>query len=269
MEIIDAALSSIIVGEQDLREVTEDDSIIELAQDMAAKGLLQPVGVQGRPKGKYQLLWGGRRLAAAKRLKWKTIAAHLWPVTSAPIKAVALVENLQRRDLTLAEQVEVVRYLGEKEGKSIEEIAAYISKGRSWVLDRVMIPNLQPDMRDALLEGAVSLKHIQEISRLGDEGTRSLALSHIISARASAHHAKLIVQQFYSNPHVADAIKVGEKVASGEIKVPVATKACEACHEVVPINEIMFVGVCKNGCRPEPLTDRPNEKDPPVSGGGC
>ncbi len=268
MEIIEVDLSLIIVGEQELREVTEDDSIIELAQDMAAKGLLQPLGVQARPKGKYQLLWGGRRLAAAKRLKWATVPCHLWPVKSAPIKAVALVENLQRRNLTLSEEVEVVRYLGDEEGKSIEEIAAYVSKGRSWVLDRVMIPSLQPDMKDALLEGAVSLKHIQEISRIGDSGTRSLALSHIISARATAHHAKLIVQQFYSNPHVADAVKVGEKIASGEIQIPVATKACEACHKVVPITEIMFVGVCKNGCRSEPVTDRPNEEDPPGSGGG-
>lgn len=267
MEVIEIAISTIRLEGQQLREDPEDDSLIELAQDIASKGLLQPLGVLDLSRGKYQLVWGSRRLAAVKRLKWTSVPAHVYSDKTIPIKALALVENLQRRNLSLSEEVEVVRYLCEDEGKSVEEVAAYVSKGRSWVLDRVMIPSLQADMRDALIEGAVSLKHIQAISRIEDQPTRSLALSHIITSRANAHQAKLIVSQFYANPHVAEAIAHGEKIHRGEIQVPVATKACEACHEVVPITEIMFVGVCKDGCKSEQAADRPNEKDPPSSGG--
>lgn len=268
MDVIDVTVSAIRLEGQQLREDPEDDSLIELAQDIAAKGLLQPLGVLGIGKGKFQLVWGSRRLAAVKRLKWETVPAHVYADKAIPIKALALVENLQRRNLTLSEEVEAVKHLGEDEGKSIEEIAAFISKSRSWVLDRVMIPSLQDDMRDALIEGAVSLKHIEAISRIEDQPTRSLALAHIITSRASSHQAKLIVAQFYSNPHVAQAIAHGEKIHSGEISVPVATKACESCFTVVPITDIIFVGVCKDGCRSKPNPDRPDEEDSPGPGSG-
>jgi ParB-like chromosome segregation protein Spo0J len=78
--VVGVALSKIQIGDQSLRYEPEDDSIIELANDIVAHGMLQPVGVQELEDGLYELLWGGRRLASHRRLLVDTIQAHVYDV---------------------------------------------------------------------------------------------------------------------------------------------------------------------------------------------
>lgn len=251
---------------QNLRAIQEDEGIIELATSIARQGLLQPIGVQELDDGFYQLLWGRRRFLAHRRLERETIAAHVYDIGEDPVKAVALVENLQREPMALREEVEAVRYLHEDEKRSTDQISVALSKGRSWVLQRMMVPNLPDDLRLPLLEGEIKLGAAEHIARLPDEATRNLCVNQAINGRMTVRQVGELVAHHLNNPAISEAGAWGEKVYRGEVDIPKVFQVCESCGASRETKEFRLVRVCGNGCRPEPDSGGATEADPAGAG---
>jgi ParB/RepB/Spo0J family partition protein len=260
------AVDLIDVDDQALRHDPEDDSIIELAQDIAQKGLIQPVGVSSKPEGRYQLRWGGRRLAAHKRLRAAQIWARLWERDDISIKALALVENLQRRNMTLAEEVDAVIFMTEAEGKTPDQISASLSKGRSWVLNRLMIPSLPPFLRDALIAGDLGISHVEVIAKVPDPGAQSYLASMAIANRWNTSQLKTIADCYMTPTPQEPAQPAGIKGVNPATVVNPFMYECEVCHEKGTLEKFTLVRVHKDGEGCRTVADRPNQESGRIDG---
>ncbi len=245
-------VTAIRIEDQKLRYQPEDDGIIELAQDIAQKGLLQPVGVRLREDGNYQLLWGGRRLAAHRRLGKARIWAHVYGDNEIPVKALALVENLQRVNLSLVEEVEAVNYLHTEEKKSPDQISSLLSKGRSWVLRRLAIPNLPEELRGRVLDGTIAVGVAEEIARLSHAGFRRFLASQAEVLRWTINQAKAATDTYIQSIESGGAAPTAEESGREPAAGPTIMLGCAQCGQLRPEEDLALVRVCLMGCDPAP-----------------
>ena len=253
------------IGEQQVRETPDDDSIGELAESIAAKGLLQPIGVTNGKEGRYQLRWGHRRVLAHQRLNKPTIKATVYDGDEKSIKGLALVENLHRAQMTMAEEVETVRYLTEEEGKTIEQISAITNKSRAWVLNRLMVPDLPDFMAEPLLAGHLPLSHIEIISRVPDPGAQRYLVAQCLQNTWNSSALRTIAECYM---HPETITQPGITNTPGVNPNPILAPffyTCEACGEKGELHEFTLVRVHKDGCRSDAIdarSDRQGDRNP-------
>ncbi|HEV8719961.1 MAG TPA: ParB/RepB/Spo0J family partition protein [Candidatus Binatia bacterium] len=259
-------ISSIDVGEQQLRETPEDDAIGELAESIASKGLLQPIGVTKSEDDRYQLRWGHRRLLAHLRLGRRQIKAAIYDGEERSIKGLALVENLHRSAMTITDEVEAVNYLADVEGKSVEQIAAIVNKRRGWVLDRMMIPHLPLFLQQPLLAGELPFSHVEIISKVPDEGAQRYLTAQCVVNRWNKSSLKTIAE-CYMTPIAQDPDN--PRNIAGINPNPANAPflyTCQICTAQDTLEKFDLVRVHKDGygCRTE--ADRSNHQSNSING---
>lgn len=264
-EFREVAIADITVGVQQLRDVSEDDSIGELAEDIATHGLLQPIGLSALADERYQLLWGSRRLAAHVRLGRSKILSRVIVAAAGDVKALALVENLQRQQLTLDEEVAGVVYMVEVQGKAVESVSAALSKSRSWVLNRLMVPALPDYLRDPLLTGDLKMGHLEVIAQITGEGSQRYLAQQCIQSRWTVGQLKQISEVYKNSPSVGDIQPIAQSPQSYPAPASPMVWNCEVCGAKGELKEFRLVRVCADGCEPERGADRAIETD---GGGG-
>jgi len=248
LELRELPITSIDQGEQLIRSDQFDDALQELAADIATHGLLQPIGVTAAAGGRYQLLWGGRRIAAYRILRRTTILARVYDRGDADIKALALVENLQRRNMTLAEECDAVHHLHVTQNRSPEQIASALSKGRDWVLRRLAVRSLPDDIAQPLLEGLLTLGAAEKLALLEDLGARTYARSLALRERLSVSQVDEIVKALLSDPAPPDPAHGHHLNPEQPITHPEPLVTCPACQRNVPLSQTVTVRICAEPC---------------------
>lgn len=244
----DVNLDKIITDGQMIRYSVDDEHVVELSLSIAQKGLLEPIVVQEAEDGKYQLVAGMCRLTAFRRLKKDTIPAVIRPNDGSPIKGLALIENVVRRDMTLAEEVEAVSHLHDAEKMSPGQICDLIGKSRAWVDQRLAIPNLYPEVVNELLDGRISLRHAEIANSLESEALRALLLNTIIQNKLTARQAKELAALYLETPSMEDAIEEGIKKKREVQTQTIPQRTCDACGTKRNLSDIELVAVCRGGC---------------------
>ncbi len=112
------------------RKAFEPNALAELADSIREHGILQPVVVRALPGGVYQIIAGERRWRASRMAGLSEIPAIVIEADDAKVRELALIENLQRQDLTPLEEAEGYRSLMEHSGMTQEEVAARLGKSR-------------------------------------------------------------------------------------------------------------------------------------------
>lgn len=144
------------------------ETIAELAQSISENGLLHPVVV--RPAGeRWQLVSGDRRLRAVKKLGWAAIPALVRAVDDRTMLVLALVENLQRNDLSPLEEAEGYRHLMEEFGLTQKEVAERVGRERPTIANAVRLLGLPSGVRRLLEEGRLSAGHARALLGLSDD----------------------------------------------------------------------------------------------------
>jgi ParB family chromosome partitioning protein len=153
---------------QPRREV-EPGALEELASSMAASGLLQPIVVRSRPAGRYELIAGERRWRAATRLGWRTVPAVVKDVDDRSLLTLALIENLQRDELTPLDEAQGYDRLVREFDISQAEVARLVGKDRATVANMLRLLKLPEDVRARLQDGTLTAGHARALLGLADE----------------------------------------------------------------------------------------------------
>lgn len=251
--LVPIPLDAITIGDQHLRIAPDQDDIIELAYDIQQRGLLQPIGVTELAPHRYQLLYGSRRLAAHHHLRRKHILARIHPATDS-IRATALAENIHRAQLSLEEEVSAVTHLHTTELRSPDQIAALLSKSRSWVLRRLAIPELAPDLRTPLLSGKLSLGAVEEIAQITDEPTRAWCIDQASHGRLSIPELRATRQATETSQALGQTIQQAVDQALNQPPPPPIYFACAACGTKRLPEHLRVVRICADAC-PQPSPD--------------
>ena len=243
-EIQDIPLVDIHTEGQSVRVAQDDDHVVELAMSISKHGLLEPIVVRDRPEGGYQLLAGFHRLAAFARLNKKTIPAILYKNQTTPTKAIALIENIIRRDMSLEEEVEAIQVLTEVEELSPSSICDLLGKSREWVMKRLSIPNFPEDVKDELLDGRISLKVAEIISQIKEDSFRKTVLNSTILQKLTARQVDELAHIYIETPSVESAVEEGVKTARQIQSSAPPYKECYLCKRQLRVWDVKFVTVC-------------------------
>lgn len=178
-----------------LREHIDPEGVAELADSMAAEGLHQPIGVRQTPAtGRYEIIWGHRRLLAARLLQWEHIEARVFASTFDPLLA-AVSENLQRADLTPVEEANAVQQMLAR-GHSQASVARMFRRSLGWVHTRLALLQLPSDLQAAVHDGRLAIAIAQALGEIDHEGYRQELIAEAVRTGANGATAGLWVAHY-------------------------------------------------------------------------
>lgn len=144
------------------RTHVDEDALTELTASIEASGLLQPVIVRPR-NGKFELIVGERRWRAIQRLGWAKIPAVVREVDDQTLLTLALIENLQRDDLTSIDEAAGYQRLGQEFKLPQAEIARLVGRNRSTVANLLRLLKLPDEVKALVQEGRLSEGHARAL----------------------------------------------------------------------------------------------------------
>ena len=150
------------------RKVFNDEAIKELAESIKNYGVFQPIIVKKSIKG-YDLIAGERRVRASKMAGMETIPAIIRDFSDDMMREIALLENLQRENLTAIELAWAYKGIIDSLHITQDELANKLGKSRSNITNVLGLLRLPSSVQDMVLEGKLSMGHARELSKLEDK----------------------------------------------------------------------------------------------------
>ena len=161
------------------RKVFQEAELEGLAQSIAENGLLQPVTVR-RENGSYYLIAGERRLRACKLAGLKEIPALVADCEPEDSAVLALLENLQRKDLQMFEQANAIVNLLREWQITQEEAAKRLGMSQSYLANKIRLLKLSPEEQEEILKHHLSERHARALLRVDDMTLRQKLLATVI-----------------------------------------------------------------------------------------
>lgn len=175
------------------------ETIEELANSIREKGILQPVIVKNNSEGNFDLVCGERRFRAATLCGLTEMPAVIKDVAPEEFLECALIENIQREDLSPLEEAEAYQRLVEERRISQEEVAKRVGKNRATVTNTLRLLRLPEEVKQYLTEGRLSAGHARALlGLLTPEHQRHMA-RRIVEENLSVRQVEAIVNR--SNAH--------------------------------------------------------------------
>ncbi len=161
------------------RRYFEQSALEELSESIRRYGILQPLTVRAAARG-YELIAGERRLRAAKLAGLREVPCLLARAEEEESSLLALIENLQRRDLHYLEEAAAIAKLIATYGLSQEQAAERLGKSQSAVANKLRLLRLSSECMAALREHDLSERHARALLRLTDDEVRLQAITTIV-----------------------------------------------------------------------------------------
>ncbi|MGE5415693.1 MAG: ParB/RepB/Spo0J family partition protein [Acidobacteriota bacterium] len=184
------AIDEIVVRADQPRRVFEEAALKELSESIKEHGILQPLLVRPIEANKYELIAGERRLRAAKIAGLAEVPVFIRELDDRIAREAALIENLQREDLSPVEEATAYKEMIEGYDYTQEELSERIGKSRSYVANTIRLLNLPKEVLQAVNEGQLTAGHARAILSLkGTEEQVKLA-NRIISSGMSVRESE-------------------------------------------------------------------------------
>ena len=187
-------VDEIVPGPLQPRQHFSKEGLEELRDSIALHGVLQPLTV--RQKGeRFELIAGERRLRAARMAGLGEVPCIVMDVDMESSGVIALIENIQRRDLDFVEEAEGIYQLIRLFGLSQEQIARRLGKSQSAVANKLRLLRLPKDVLERLRAEGFSERHARALLRLPDGETQRRALDFMIDQRMNVAAAEAYVDR--------------------------------------------------------------------------
>jgi ParB family chromosome partitioning protein len=160
--------TSIAANPYQPRQTFDEAEIADLADSIRTHGILQPLVIRRTVDG-YQLIAGDRRLRAAQAADWRQVPVQIREVDDRQMAELAIVENVQRKDLNAIEKAESFQRYIDQYHCTQEEVATRVNVDRSTVANLIRLLDLPPDVKHMVQQGQISQGHARALLPLGDE----------------------------------------------------------------------------------------------------
>ena len=167
-DIVDVKLSELRSNPYQPRQKFDQEKLVELANSIKEYGVLEPIIVTKSIKG-YEIVAGERRKKASELAGLETIPAIIKDFTDSEMMQIALLENIQRENLTAIEEAEAYSNLLKVLNVTQEELASKIGKSRTYITNMVGLLNLPESVKNDILHGLISAGHAKILSKLENE----------------------------------------------------------------------------------------------------
>ena len=205
----DIPVDSILPNPLQPRTQFDEQELEDLAQSIREHGLLQPVLVSQRRDGTFQLITGERRWRAAQLAGMPSVPAMVKEATPQASLEMALVENIQRRDLNPLEEAHAFRQLIDEHGLTQEKLGQRIGKSRVAVTNTLRLLQLPEPVHEALASGSITEGHARAILMANGETQRLLLLERVLADRLSVRDTEALAREMNApsaRTHAAEAV---------------------------------------------------------------
>jgi len=164
-EAIRVDIAKITPGPWQPRQVFDEESLDDLAASIARHGIIQPLLVRPDPAsdGKFQLIAGERRWRAAQKARVHEVPVVIRQASDQDATELALIENIQRRDLSAVEEAEGYRQLMDQFGYTQEKLAKVLGKSRSHLANTLRLTGLPPSVQSMIRDGRLTPGQIRPL----------------------------------------------------------------------------------------------------------
>lgn len=170
-EVVKIPIDKIIPNKFQPRTVFDDEKIEELSRTIHTHGVIQPIVVRKSAdlEGMYEIIAGERRYRAMKKLGWSEVPAIVRILSDKETASIALIENLQREELTAIEEALAYQQLLELHSLTQEALAQRLGKGQSTVANKLRLLKLPSFVQEAILHREITERHARALIAVKDE----------------------------------------------------------------------------------------------------
>lgn len=225
-KVVHITIDNIVPNRFQPRTIFDEEKIEELARTIQTHGVIQPIVVRSTLDDQYEIIAGERRFRAMKKLDWQEVPAIVRVMNDKETASVALIENLQREELTAIEEAVAYQKLLELHGLTQEALAQRLGKGQSTVANKLRLLKLPQPVQQAILERQITERHARAIITAKDE---ELQLTLLAQTVAEGWNVRQLEEQVHATlyPDQEDAPvrkkKAKRKVVSRDVRIALNT----------------------------------------------
>ena len=252
-EIVEIPISELMSNPYQPRKIFDEESLRELADSIKEHGVFQPIIVKKSVKG-YNIIAGERRTKASELAGLKTVPAIVRDFSDEEMMQVALLENLQREDLSAIEEAKAYKSIIESLRLTQDELAKRLGKSRSHITNMLGLLRLPLSVQDMVLYGKISMGHARVLSKLENSEQIEDLANKVISENLSVRDLEVLTNESSyvrsapsSKPrkskeykYVEEAMKekLGTKVAISGNKIKISFVTKEDLNRILEILNI-------------------------------
>jgi ParB family chromosome partitioning protein len=181
-----------------------EDKLNDLAQSIKANGLVQPILLRRVASGRYQLVAGERRWRAAQRAGLHKINAVIRSIPDAKLLELALIENIQRQELTPIEEAQAYQRLIQNLGLTQDEVAQRVGKDRSSIANYLRLLKLPAKIQQMLEEDLLSMGHARALLGLDSEEEQLKLAEEVVARKLSVRETEQAVKKAAGNSSIRE-----------------------------------------------------------------
>ena len=196
--VMNVPLEEIIPNRYQPRLEFDIKGLEDLASSIRTYGVTQPILVRKRDNG-YELVAGERRLRASKIAGMDTIPVMVKELTDKESLEIALIENIQRADLSILEEAEAYKRLRDEFGLTQEDVAYRVGKSRSLVANTLRLLELPTEIRESIRKKEISASHARTILGLESNEERIKLWQSILNEKLNVRQVEIKVNERSNN----------------------------------------------------------------------
>jgi len=202
-KVVDLKLNDVLPNRFQPRIKFDEESINELAESIKKYGVIQPIVVR-QVGEKYEIIAGERRYKASVIAGKETIPAIIYDLNDNESVEIALLENVQREDLTPIEKAISYKKILDMGYINQEDLAQKIGKSQSSIANTLRLLNLAEEVQEALLNTKISERHARSLLKIKDENKQVEMLNRIINERLTVRRTDEEIKKMDNNTIIPD-----------------------------------------------------------------
>ncbi|MBO1004164.1 nucleoid occlusion protein [Pseudogracilibacillus auburnensis] len=222
-DVVQLNVDQIIPNEYQPRTQFDNEKIKELAQTLQTHGMIQPIVVRVKNDEQYEVIAGERRLRAAKLLGWETISAIIRNLNDTETASIALIENIQREELSVIEEAKAYAQLIKMHSLTQEALAQRLGKSQSTIANRIRLLMLPDVIQQALIVKEITERHARALMKLKDEKLQIDFYNKIIEKQLNVRETDELIKDFLSDGKTKKKIRPKSKFISKDVRIATNT----------------------------------------------
>ncbi len=206
-EIIQVALDDIIPNRFQPRLSFDEQGLNELAESIRQHGIIQPL-VLRKIGDKYEIIAGERRYKASYIAGLSEVPAVIINLNDNESAEVAIVENIQRKDLSPIEEAKSYKKLLDRGYLTQDQLAGRMGKTQATISNKLRLLNLDDDIQNALLNNKISERHARSLLRIEDKNIQREVLNEILQRRLNVRDTENLITEKLGLPKSSEFIQV-------------------------------------------------------------
>ena len=194
-EVVNLRISQIEPNRKQPRRAFDEDALAELAESIREHGVLQPLLVRPMLHGGYQIVAGERRYRASRLAGLTEVPVIVRELTDSETMQLALIENLQREDLSPLEEAAGYKTLADEYGFSQDDIAKTVGKSRSAVANAIRLLSLPDEVKPYVESGKLSAGHARALLAIDDKDKIAPTADRIAASGMSVRETEALVKR--------------------------------------------------------------------------